>query len=157
MSLALKQLRNHFGDQLVEYTAGQRILSPLAEALRPNVRTTLRDADELLGFSIDFDPQTADRTISISASEIIEAAFLSNVVQHLSRIAPKLKFRLLPFDATDPTKALTRDADMILLPASMADDRFEKREIIIEQLMCMVWEGNPNVDVEQGSRVTWQF
>jgi LysR family transcriptional regulator, nod-box dependent transcriptional activator len=143
MSVSLRKLRAQFDDQLVLYIHGERTLTPLAVALRPRVRHLLTAMDETFRFQLAFNPQTATRTFRIAAPEAIEVMLLTRAVSEMLNEAPLIDFQIVPINEADPTSAFENGADLIVIPASMADSRFRQRALMTDSLSCMVWEDHP--------------
>ncbi len=145
MSAALRKLREHFDDGLVSYVGGVRALTPLAEALRPRVRQLLREAEDVFNLTLAFDPATERRSVRIAAPEYLEIVFLSRAVKLLRKEAPGIDVCFLPYDAATIDKIFDSGLDLLIQPARLADDRYEKVYLCSDELGCMVWTGNMSV------------
>lgn len=140
MSHALKRLREHFGDDLVAFSGGERNLTPLGSALRAEVRRVMHEVEGTFNFSLDFDPLTADHAITIATPESIEQMLLGPVIRQLSVQAPVLSVKLIPLDLEAPQRALDQGAGLLLLPEDRALPRLETLPILVDHSSCMVWE-----------------
>lgn len=145
MSLALKRLREHFGDELVVYSRGERCLTAFAEQIRPVARGLLRDAEQMFRFKPGFDPATEIRTVSFSAYETVEMVILAHALPRLAREAPGVTFRFVPYDPSDPIRAIERGADIVFAPSEFADQRLSRRDLFNEWLACLVARDHPHI------------
>ncbi len=146
MSMALRKLRENFGDDLIVYGKGGGQLTALGTALRPRIAQVLRAADETFALRLDFDPATAVRSIAIAAPEAIELMFLRLVVPGLLREGPGLDIRLMPFDYGAVDRMFDRGVDIAIVPEAMADHRFESRPLFDLGMAGLVWEGATHAD-----------
>jgi DNA-binding transcriptional LysR family regulator len=148
MSHALRRLREHFRDELVTYASGRQNLTTLGDALRPEIRRVLREVERAFDFSLEFDPGTSTREITIAASETVEHTFISILLRELMHDAQDVVLNMIPLNLAGPDSALARGADIIILPASAANPRFEHRLLYNETLACMVRKDHPILDAD---------
>lgn len=144
MSVALRKLRDQFGDDLVVDVGGGRRLTPLAQALRPRVRRLLRDVDDTFRLTVDFDPAVAERTFTIAAPEQLEIMLLGRVIPDLLRAAPGVTVTVLPFTRASPANAFDAGADMLVIPERFAVAGLQGRVLMTERPSCMVWDDHPD-------------
>lgn len=144
MSMALRRLRDHFGDELVLY-GNPRRLTAMGEALRPRVGRLLREIDDTFNLSLDFDPATAQGTVSLTAPEPIELMYLSRVVPRLLRDAPGMEVRLLPFSYGSVGQMFERGLDVAVVPDTMVDPTLGSRTLFSHDLSALVWADHPVV------------
>jgi len=143
ISMALKRARAHFNDEIIVETAGRRQLTPLAQALRPRIRHALRDAQQILNFSLEFDPAVARRTVRISMPDYIEVLMLPHIVRPLRETAPYIDICLVPFDHRSVERQFEKDIDFAILPAALSDGAFGYRALYTERLALIVSSQNP--------------
>ncbi|MDZ5649963.1 LysR family transcriptional regulator [Nitrospirillum sp. BR 11828] len=139
MSLALKKLRDHFGDELVVYNNGQRQVTALAQALRPRVRHLLREAENVFGTTLSFDPKVDQRTVRIAAPDMVEITFLPNVIRRIQQEAPGVDIHFVPFDYVQADVLLERNVDLVIVPQHLESSQLPKVHLFYESLSCMVW------------------
>lgn len=142
MSHALRRLREHFGDDLVIHAGGDQHLTPLAVALRGEVRRVLRDVDGTFNFALSFDPAINAGTITVAASDVVEQMLLGPVLRRLLDSAPGLTLTIIPLDANAPHRALDDGAELLLLPADAALAELETLPILTDRLSCLIWTGH---------------
>jgi LysR family transcriptional regulator, nod-box dependent transcriptional activator len=143
MSHALKRLRDHFGDDLVAFSSGDRTLTALGEVLRPEIRRVMREVEGAFNLEVEFDPRTTTRDVTIATSEMIEHMMLAPLLRELSRQAPDASFRVVPLDTSAPERSLELGADIILLQAHFASGRLETRRLSRDGLSCLMRVDHP--------------
>jgi LysR family nod box-dependent transcriptional activator len=142
LSSALKQLRQHYGDELVVYAAGEARLTPLGESLRPRVKALLQDSRDTLKLKLDFDPATASTTFRLIATDILEMIYLRAVVAETIKEAPGVTIESLPF-TFQPAEILFRsNVDVAIISDAFASDKLAMMPLLEERLACLVWSGN---------------
>lgn len=146
MSHALRRLRAHFNDELVEHVGGVQVLTVLGSALRPEIRRLMGELEGAFNFSLDFDPSTSDRSITIAASETIEYLFLARLLRSVSVEAPNLSLSVVPLDISIPERSLEMGADVLVLPIFAAKASLEVKPLLEETLACMVRADHPALD-----------
>lgn len=143
ISMALKKARAHFNDDIIVEAAGKRQLTPLAEALRPRIRNALRNAQQILDFSLEFDPAVTRRTVRISMPDYIEVLMLPHIVRAVRNTAPYLDVFVVPFDHEPIERQFEKDIDFAILPAALSDATFGYRPLFTERLALIVAADNP--------------
>ncbi|MDG5495998.1 LysR family transcriptional regulator [Niveispirillum sp. BGYR6] len=145
MSMALRRLRDHFGDELVIY-GPSRQLTALGTALRPRVGRLLREIDDTFHLSLDFDPAHAKGSVILTAPEAIELIFLSMVVEKILLTAPGLDIQLLPFEYGRTDRLFERGVDVAIVPVAMADGEFCSQPLFDHGLTGLVCRNFPITD-----------
>jgi LysR family transcriptional regulator, nod-box dependent transcriptional activator len=143
MSHALRRLRDHFGDDLVAFSGGDKTLTVLAEALQPEIRRVIREVESAFNLEVEFSPSTTARSVTIATSETIEQMFLAPLLRDLNREAPEAAFRVVPLDPVAPERSLELGADVILLQSHFASQRLETRRLSVDRLSCLLRSGHP--------------
>ncbi|WP_084582941.1 LysR family transcriptional regulator [Sphingomonas azotifigens] len=121
VSAKLRQLREHFGDELVVYGEGRR-LTALGEALRARTGRLLRELDDTFNLTLDFDPATATHIITIAAPEAIELMFLGRAIPDIRARAPGIQIRMLPFVHDSTRRLFDAGVDVAIVPEPMVDE-----------------------------------
>ena len=107
VSFSLGKLRDVFGDELFVRHGASMQPTPLAQSIREPVRRVV----ETVRFDIlrerAFDPVSAERTFSLSASDIGELVFLPRLLEQLTVSAPKLNLRSLTMPPAELREAMT--------------------------------------------------
>jgi DNA-binding transcriptional LysR family regulator len=91
VSAQLARLRDLFGDPLL--IPAQRGMTPTAKAneLAPQLRAALDQVRSTLQSHREFDPETAELTVSIACSDYVQAAVVMPLVLALRRMAPGVR------------------------------------------------------------------
>lgn len=142
MSAKLRQLREHFRDELVLYGDGRR-LTALGEALRMRTGRLLRELDDTFNLTLDFDPATATHTVTISAPEEIELMFLGRAIPDIRARAPNIQIRLLPFVHGKTQRLFDAGVDVVIVPDAMVDEGLCMQPLFRHQLTGLVWNRHP--------------
>lgn len=96
VSRYLKQLREHFGNQLFVRTRHGLEPTSLAITAAPAISQALELYRTRLSGAVDFDPKTADRDFHIAASDIGHLLVLPSLVDWARQEAPRVRFRAVP-------------------------------------------------------------
>ncbi|OAN63902.1 LysR family transcriptional regulator [Sphingomonas sp. TDK1] len=142
MSAKLRQLRDHFGDELVIY-GDRKLRTALGEALCARTGRLLREVDDTFNLTLDFDPATARQTITIAAPEAIELMFLSRVIPNMRARAPGLRIRTVPFVHGSVHRLFDAGVDMAIVPDAMVDPDLSSQSLFSHRLTGMVWREHP--------------
>jgi len=88
VSLSLKRLRAHFGDELFVRQGGQMVPTATAERLRDPLMRVMTTVHAEIIPSGPFDPQRSDRCFTLSLSDLGELSFLPDLMVALREGAP---------------------------------------------------------------------
>ena len=142
LSAKLRQLRDHFGDELVVY-GDKRRLTALGEALLHRVGRVLREVDDTFNLTLDFDPATAEREITITAPEAIELMFVSRIIPDIRAAAPNIRINMAPFIHGSVQKLFDAGADVAIVPDVMADPSLCRQPLFEHSLSALVSRRHP--------------
>ena len=103
MSAALRKLRHHFGDPLLEQIGRNLELTARGRALTDPVKTILSQVSELNDQSTSFDASSARRVFRISATTYTCEVLATLLISRLQEIAPRIsvQFEELSADTAD--------------------------------------------------------
>lgn len=93
VSLALRRLREHFGDDLFFRQGSAMAPTALAEQLRVPVQRVMGTVRSEITAAGSFDPATAERCFVINLSDLGELSFLPDLVASCAAAAPKVTLR----------------------------------------------------------------
>lgn len=142
MSVKLRQLRDHFGDELVLF-GERRQLTALGDALRQRVGRLLREVDDTFNLSLDFDPATACQTVTLAAPEVVELMFFSRIVPRLRAAAPHVTLKLAPFVHGAARRLFDAGVDIAVVPQAMADPDLRTAPLIEHAPSALVCASHP--------------
>ena len=97
MSGALRKLREHFNDPLLERTGRTMELTPRAEELVNPVREILINIQSLEDSDDFFDPGRVRRSFSIAMTDVVSRLFLPEIMKRLVSEAPGVSLQIEPF------------------------------------------------------------
>ena len=96
MSGALRKLREHFNDPLLERTGRTMELTPRAEELANPVREILINIQSLEDSDDFFDPGRVRRSFSIAMTDVVSRLFLPEIMKRLLSEAPGVSLQIEP-------------------------------------------------------------
>jgi DNA-binding transcriptional LysR family regulator len=114
-----------------------------AESLLPRIRQSLRDIDSILATSIEFDPESSQRTFRIVASDYIVAAVLFPLVTRLAEFAPRVRIDIVAPDSDSLPMLESGKVDLLITPENFIA-RDQPAELLFEERHVIAgWAGNP--------------
>lgn len=150
MSAALARLRRLFDDELLVRVG--RGLEPTRQAveLAGPVKTILAMIEDTLERRSTFDPGNARHTFRIVASDYAVLVLIQPLISRLAIEAPGVSVCTTSI-TTDLFECLdTDDADLVILPEELADEKYPSQPLFSERWVCAVDVDNPVV----GRRLT---
>ena len=103
----------------------------------------LREVDDTFNLTLEFDPATADRTITVAAPEAIELMFLSRVVPDIRAAAPGVQIRMAPYAHGSVQRLFDAGVDVAIVPDAMADPSLCQQPLFRHSLSGLVSRGHP--------------
>jgi DNA-binding transcriptional LysR family regulator len=147
VSFSLGKLRDVFGDELFVRHGSSMQPTPLAQSIRDPVRRVI----ETVRFDIlrerVFDPASAERTFSLSASDIGELVFLPLLLERLGTSAPRLNLRSLAMPPAELREAMTTggvDLAIGYFPDLTGAGFFQQR-LFEHAFTCLVRADHPTI------------
>ena len=148
ISMALKKARSHFNDDIVTFSGGKMQFTMLALELRPRIRRSLREAQQILDLSLEFDPRIDVRTIRISMPDYVEVLLLPHILRLARSAAPFVDLHIVPFDFQPVARQFEKDIDFVIVPHALVDPAFAAAPLYDETLSIMVASTHPLVASE---------
>jgi DNA-binding transcriptional LysR family regulator len=145
VSFSLGKLRAVFGDELFVRHGLTMRPTPLAETIREPVRRVI----ETIRFEIlrdrAFDPAVAQRTFSVSASDIGELVFLPLLLQELRLASPKSNIRSLGLKPAELRSAMTVGGVDLALGyfPDLTGAGFFEQTLFAHEFTCLVRADHP--------------
>ena len=147
VSAALKRLREFSGDPLlvrsgatmVPTDAGLRMIEPSANILR--------SAEVMFSDARAFDPQTAEVTFRIAASDYLDPLFLPQLVSLLKAEAPLCHIEIQPLSAAaDYRQHLAQgECDLVIGNWPQPPDDLHMGKLFADDVVCLVGKNHPAV------------
>ncbi len=145
MSISLRKLRSHFGDEIVVYRRGQKDLTPFGHQLRPQVAEIIQLSRAALRARGSFDPSTLSTTFKVVTHESLEIVFLPSLLRSIMLTAPNARLLASPFDYRKHDPALPPDFDLAIVSSNMCIPRLEREVLFSDAFMCIVCADHPTV------------
>jgi DNA-binding transcriptional LysR family regulator len=152
VSAQLARLRDVFEDPLL--LPAQRGMTPTAKAL--SLLEPLRQAlDQVRGVAsshLNFDPATADLTVTIAASDYLQMAVLQPLVLRLRREAPAVRVAVRHMDPTRHAEQMARgEVDLGLMQPIEAAPSLRMRALFHERYVLIARRGHPALTDKRGA------
>lgn len=147
-SNALARLREYFEDDLLQQVGKSMILTPKAVALQEPVRDVLLRIQAITTTIPVFDPKTCERRITIGASDYVMHVFLAEVLQHIWREAPLMKFDLRLVDAKSHAELDSGAVDLLITPEAFTAPGHSAEYLFNDDWSCVTWAGNDDLPCE---------
>lgn len=146
VSAMLNRLRDNFGDPLFVRAQRGIVPTPRALDLEEPLARVLRDIDTLLQ-PADFDPASAEMTVSIAGTDYSLRAVVVPYLSALRQQAPGIRVALLPIQDDQVAAQLERgEIDLALMtPASVQPD-LHARRLFDEIYVCVLRVGHPAIE-----------
>lgn len=139
----LTRLRDYFGDPLFVRTSHGMVPTLRANALAAPVKQILTDIAILLKPST-FDPQKAELTYTLAATDYALRAVIVPLMQSLKRRAPLVRIAVRAVDSERLSEQLSRgDVDLALLTPQTTPEDLHGRALYEEEYVCVARRGHP--------------
>lgn len=157
VSHSLRELRTRMRDPLLIRTGNELKPTPLAEAIRPNLRFGLNALERLLTHTPSFDPATSTRTFSLATPDHPQFTMIPGFVAGLQQAAPGVNVRIRAIGPGLPDELASGRLDLALAGAEMGQaldlDRDTMRtRVISEPFRCLLRRGHPALERDLGLR-----
>lgn len=135
----LARLRDYFGDELLVQVGRKMVLPPRAATLSDRVRSALVQIDGTIIQKPGFDPQTAERQISVITSDFVAVVALTDAIRFINAQAPRLSFVIEP-PLDRPRERLERgDIDLLLMPQRYLSLDHPSEPLFSDRYCVAVW------------------
>jgi DNA-binding transcriptional LysR family regulator len=144
VSNALSRLRETFNDPLFVRTAQGMVPTPMAQ----NIIGAVRNALQLLRVSVQesriFNPREANKTFSISMTDLVEIVLLPPLFQRLRRQAPGVKIESFLARRRETTKELAAGRIDFAVDAPINTDlQVRHVKLFEDRYVCVMRKGHP--------------
>lgn len=143
VSNSLAKLRRHFGDELFLRTPKGMEPTPFADQLAESVNYALAMIHSGINQRSHFDPQSAQRAVTIGMTDIGEIYFLPALVERLRHAAPGVTLstvRNTAVNLKDELESGKVDLALGLLPQLKAG--FFQRRLFMQRYVCLMRRGH---------------
>ncbi|WP_304559006.1 LysR family transcriptional regulator [Sphingomonas immobilis] len=145
LSGALKQLRQHYNDPLILFSAAGPRLTPLGERLRPIIRNILVIAEDTSKLSSEFDPASSAAIFDLRAADWIELIFLKDVLGDIAAKAPGVSVSVQSTAPRPAKDIFAENADLVLTSEAFLDPDRPSEYLFEDAFACIAWTGNTHV------------
>ena len=150
MSVALRKLRDYFGDELLAMIGRSYRLTPFAESLQKPVRDVMLQMQAISAWRPNFDPLKSDRKITIEASDYLSTVFMARVFERAYSMAPGMRFDLRLLSPSFLEDLDSGEIDLLIIPGALSSSAHPAAILFRDTFSCVVWTGNTLI----GRRVT---
>jgi len=150
MSTALRRLRDFFDDQLLVPIGRQIVLTPLAESLIGPVQEIILQVQALIDYTPGFDPKTAQRQVTIMASDYVATVFLPTLLKRLRATAPGITVDIVSQEDMLHVPLERGEVDILIIPELVLSPDHPSVRLFEDEYVCIAWEGNQQL----GDRIT---
>lgn len=150
VSVALAQLREHYGDPLFVRTAGGMRATPRAEQLLPLVRQALQLLDRSLEQAAEFQPADIVREFRVGMTDVGHVTILPRLLARLQRMAPGVSLSLRHLSHETARQLETGELDLAMGFTEDIRAGFYRQKLFDEGFACIASRQHPRI----GTRMT---
>lgn len=146
LSAQLARLRDMFGDPL--FLPAQRGVIPTQRALELAERLTgvLDQVRSIVTENTAFDPDSADFTVSMAASDYVQQVLLIRLILDVRRQAPQLRIALKALDGRTIEQQMERgEVDIAFMTRHTAPESLHSRPLFDERYVCIAAARHPRI------------
>jgi len=144
-SIALRKLRQHFGDRLFARTSRGMEPTPYAQRIYPEVTASVERLARLAGARATFDAATAQRQFRICMTDISVIVVLPRLVNHLRRVAPGVAIEAERITTDSPRQLESGKLDLAVGFMPHLEAGFYQQTLFEQDFVCLVAADHPRV------------
>lgn len=146
VSGALSRLRHALNDPLFVRQGNRLVATDYAAAIETGLREELSRLETLLAPPATFDPQTAEGTFRIAASDFFAELLMPPLGDLLQKSAPNIRAQLVDLVPNDYVASLERrNADIALIPDLELPDWVNRQPLFHSPFHVIARKGNPGI------------
>ena len=146
VSGALSRLRHALGDQLFIRQGNRLVATDYVARIEVGLREELQRLEALLAPPVIFDPQTAEGTFRIAASDFFAEILMPPLGDILQKSAPNFRAQLVDLVPNDYVASLERrNADIALIPDMALPEWVNRESLFHSPFQVIARAGNPGV------------
>ena len=143
ISKQLKQLREHFGDELFVRTGEGMVATSKALTVAPMVTTLINDFEALNGEGA-FSPDKIERSFIIETSDEIQHFLLPSLVRTVEEESPKSRIIFRALDREYAAKQLeSGSVDLVLTLNWHIPEHFKQKRLFTDDFVCLLRIDHP--------------
>jgi DNA-binding transcriptional LysR family regulator len=144
-SIALNKLRLHFNDRLFSRTSRGMEPTPRAERIYPELQQVLARLAVARGGRQDFVPAETERSFRICITDISEIVLLPRLVNHLSRVAPRIAIEVEKTSDASPRRLESGDIDLAIGFMPDLEAGFYQQTLFEQDFVCLAAAKHPRI------------
>jgi DNA-binding transcriptional LysR family regulator len=143
MSHALARIRERLGDPILVRSGRGMLLTPRAEALKPQVHSVVNDARKTLEPERPFVANELSRTFVVHATDYVLTILGAAVDRILCDEAPKVCVRFVPNTPDDAASLRDEGSDLAVGIYGDLPQEMRNRQLLTDRFVCVVRKGHP--------------
>lgn len=145
VSVALKRLREIFGDPLLVREKGGMVPTEKALSLLPHARSALAEVEQMLVQPEAFDPHSSRHDFRIGSPDYLAPLFMGSVSARLRRQAPhaRLSMHALGPDFDFERSLAEGELDVVIGNWPEPPDRMHLSVLLEDEIVCLVAADHP--------------
>ncbi|WP_241127849.1 LysR family transcriptional regulator [Novosphingobium terrae] len=147
VSLALRRLREHFGDELFFRQGGAMVPTALAEQLRAPVQQMMGTLRKDIVSAGHFDPALSERCFVINMSDLGGLSFMPDLVASCAALAPGVSLQSVDLGPDELLRALTAGTIDLAIGHLIDIDTTSlfEQTLFDHEFVCLVRDGHPTI------------
>nr|WP_314372532.1 LysR family transcriptional regulator [Sphingomonas paucimobilis] len=146
VSIALRRLRDHFGDDLFVRQSGRMVPTALAERLRTPVTQALGVIETDVLPASAFDPQRSDRSFVIGLSDLGDLVFLPDLMARLKESAPHVTVRSIAAEPAGLVEGMAHGTiDLMIGHLTDSVAGLYAQTLFVQYFVCLVRADHPRI------------
>ncbi len=154
MSHALARIRERFADPILVRSGRGMLLTPRAQALKPQVHHVVTEARRTLEPERPFVPRELARTFVVHATDYVLTVLGGAVDRILREEAPRVCVRFVPNSPDDPSLLRDHGSDLAVGIYGDLPQEMRTRQLLTDRFVCVLRRGHP---AESGRLTLEQF
>ncbi len=143
MSHALARIRERLGDPILVRSGRGMVLTPRAQALKPQVHAVVSDARRTLEPERPFVASELSRTYTVHATDYVLTVIGAAVDRILRDEAPKVCLRFVPNTPDDAALLRGEGSDLAVGIYGELPQEMRSRQLLTDRFVCVVRKGHP--------------
>lgn len=143
MSSALGRLRAHFKDDILTNAGRSMTLTPLGHTLARPVRDILLQVQAVTAMAPAFEPEKAERHISMVASDYVANVFITELIPRVAALAPRITLEVRMMSTRYSEEFDSGEVDLMVVPDSILMSTHPSEALFEDSFSCVVWRDNP--------------
>lgn len=145
MSHALARIRDRLGDPILVRAGRGMVLTPRAQALKPQVHHVVTEARRTLEPERPFVASELARTFVVHATDYVLSMLGAAVDRSLRQEAPKVCLRFVPNTPDDPASLRDQGSDLAVGIYGDLPPEMRTRQLLTDRFVCVARVGHPSI------------